>query len=95
MWSKLGYVVFAADMFGVLPKDDPETRVQTNIHRNDRALMRARAQAGYDVFVKNPLANIAFQPRASRPTSLSAADSLAISPATLISNDQRRSTNAQ
>ena len=59
MWSKLGYVVFAADMFGVLPKDDPATRVQTDIHRKDRALMRARAQAGYDVFVKNPLVDTA------------------------------------
>jgi dienelactone hydrolase len=42
-WAKLGYVVFAADMFGVIPKTDPETRVQTDIYRKDRALMKARA----------------------------------------------------
>ena len=53
-WAKLGYVVFAADMFGVIPKTDPETRVQTDIYRKDRALMRARAQAGFDVLMKNP-----------------------------------------
>jgi dienelactone hydrolase len=59
MYSKLGYVVFAADIFGVLPKDDPETRVQTDIYRKDRALMKARTQAGFDVFVKNPLVDTA------------------------------------
>jgi dienelactone hydrolase len=53
-WAKLGYVVFAADMFGVIPKTDPETRVQTDIYRKDRALMRARAQAGFDMLMKNP-----------------------------------------
>jgi dienelactone hydrolase len=54
-WSKLGYVVFAADIFGVLPKDDPETRVQTEIYRADRALMKARTQAGFDTMLKNQM----------------------------------------
>ena len=54
-WAKLGYVVFAADIYGVLPKDDPETRVQTDIYRNDRALMKARAQAGFDTLLKSPM----------------------------------------
>lgn len=54
-WAKLGYVVFAADIYGVLPKDDPETRVQTDIYRNDRALMKARTQAGFDALLKNPM----------------------------------------
>jgi dienelactone hydrolase len=59
MWSKQGYVVFAADIFGALPKDDPETRKLTDIYRNDRALMRARTLAAFDVFTKNPLVDTA------------------------------------
>jgi dienelactone hydrolase len=46
MWAKLGYVSFAADIFGygqgVLPKDVPEMQAQTEIYSKDRALMRAR-----------------------------------------------------
>jgi dienelactone hydrolase len=58
-WAKLGYVAFAADIFGygqgVLPKDVPEMTAQTTIYSNDRALMRARTQAGYDTLLKNPM----------------------------------------
>jgi dienelactone hydrolase len=58
-WAKLGYVSFAADIFGygqgVLPKDVPETQAQTAIYTKDRALMRARTQAGFDTLVKNPM----------------------------------------
>lgn len=58
MWSKLGYVAFAADIFGygqgVLPKDVPEMTAQTTIYTKDRPLMRARTQAGYDTLVKQP-----------------------------------------
>jgi len=58
-WAKLGYVSFAADIFGygqgVLPKDVPEMQAQTTIYSNDRALMRARTQAGYDALLKNPM----------------------------------------
>ena len=59
MWAKLGYVAFAADMFGygegVLPKDVPEMQAQTAIYTKDRALMRARAQAGFDVLARQPM----------------------------------------
>jgi dienelactone hydrolase len=59
LWAKLGYVGFAADIFGygqgVLPKDVPEMQAQTNIYTKDRPLMRARTQAGYDTLVKNPM----------------------------------------
>ena len=59
MWAKLGYVAFAADIFGygegLLPKDVPEMSAQTTIFRKDRALTRARTQAGYDALVKHPL----------------------------------------
>src|SRR5256712_2890523 len=59
IWAKLGYVTFAADIFGyvegVLPKDVPEMQAQIAIYDKDRALMRARTQAAFDVLVKNPL----------------------------------------
>jgi dienelactone hydrolase len=59
IWAKLGYVSFAADIFGygqgVLPKDVPEMQAQTAIYTNDRALMRARTQAGYDALLKSPM----------------------------------------
>ena len=58
-WAKLGYVTFAADIFGygegVLPKDVPEMQAQIAIYSNDRALMRARTQAGFDTLLKNPM----------------------------------------
>jgi len=59
MWAKLGYVAFAADIFGygegVLPKTVPEMQAQTDIYAKDRALMRARTQAAFDALVKSPL----------------------------------------
>jgi dienelactone hydrolase len=58
-WAKLGYVSFAADIFGygqgVLPKDVPEMTAQTTIYTKDRPLMRARTQAGFDTLIKNPM----------------------------------------
>jgi dienelactone hydrolase len=53
-WSKLGYYVFATDMFGMLPKNLDEITAQTDMFRNDRALMKARAQAGFDTLGKQP-----------------------------------------
>ena len=59
MYAKLGYVGFAADFFGygqgVLPKDVPEMQAQTAIYNKDRNLMKARAQAGFDTLIKNPM----------------------------------------
>jgi dienelactone hydrolase len=59
LWAKLGYVSFAADIFGygqgVLPKDVPEMQAQTAIYSDDRPLMRARTQAGYEALLKNPM----------------------------------------
>ena len=58
-WAKLGYVSFATDIFGygqgVLPKNVEEMTAQTTIYSKDRALMRARIQAGYDTLVKKPM----------------------------------------
>ena len=57
MIARLGYVVFAADIFGkdVVPKEIPEMTRLTNIYNTDRPLMRARARAGFDVLAKNPM----------------------------------------
>jgi dienelactone hydrolase len=61
MVAKLGYVVFAEDIFGkgILPKDVPAMTEQTTIYNKDRALMRARAAAGFDVLKANPLVDAA------------------------------------
>ncbi|HEY7298274.1 MAG TPA: dienelactone hydrolase family protein [Xanthobacteraceae bacterium] len=55
MWSNLGYVAFAADIFGVVPKNLDEVLAQTKMFRADRALLRARTQAGFDTLLKNPM----------------------------------------
>jgi dienelactone hydrolase len=59
IWAKLGYVSFAADIYGygqgVLPKTVPEMQAQTDIYTKNRALMRARTQAGFDALAKNPM----------------------------------------
>jgi dienelactone hydrolase len=59
LWAKLGYVSFAADIFGygqgILPKNVEEMTAQTQIYSKDRPLMRARTQAGYDALIKNQM----------------------------------------
>ncbi len=57
MIARLGYVVFAADIFGkdIVPKEVPEMTRLTNIYNTDRALMRARARAGFDVLAQHPM----------------------------------------
>jgi dienelactone hydrolase len=57
MMAKLGYVAFAADIFGktIRPKDVKEMIEQSTIYNKDRPLMRARAQAGFDVLRQNPM----------------------------------------
>jgi dienelactone hydrolase len=57
MIAKLGYVVFAEDIFGkgVVPKDVPEMTKLITIYDNDRPLMRARAVAGFDVLKAQPM----------------------------------------
>ena len=55
--SQMGYVVFAADMFGkgVLPQTVPEMQALTGLFNGDRLLTRARAQAGLDWLSANPM----------------------------------------
>jgi dienelactone hydrolase len=55
MWSKLGYVSFGADIFGVVPKNLDEVLAQTKLFRSDRALLKARTQAAFDTLVTNPM----------------------------------------
>ena len=57
MIAKLGYVVFAEDIFGkgVVPKDVPEMTKLITIYNNDRPLMRARAQAGFEILKAQPM----------------------------------------
>lgn len=52
--AKLGYAVFAVDMYGkgVRPTDPKDASAQASIYKNDRALMRERAKAGLDVLTK-------------------------------------------
>jgi dienelactone hydrolase len=55
--AKLGYVVFAEDIFGkgVVPKTVPEMTQTITVYNNDRPLMRARASAGFDVLKGLPM----------------------------------------
>jgi len=57
MIAKMGYVVFAEDIFGkdIVPKTVPEMTALTDIYNKDRALMRTRSNAGFDVLRKNPM----------------------------------------
>ena len=61
MIAGLGYVVFAEDMFGkgVVPKTVPEMMDTIAIYDKDRALMRARALAGFDVLKAQPMVDAA------------------------------------
>ena len=57
LYAKLGYAVFAVDMFGygegVLPKTAPEMTAQIVKYYKDRPLMKARAGAGLDAMLKH------------------------------------------
>lgn len=59
LYARLGYAVFAVDIFGfgqgVLPKTVPEMTAQIVTYYKDRALMKARAQAGLDAMLRNPM----------------------------------------
>ncbi len=54
--AQLGYVVFAADIYGkgVRPKDSAEAMELVKIYKGNRPLMRARAQAAYSELLKQP-----------------------------------------
>ncbi len=55
--AKLGYVAFAADIYGkgIRPQNPEESGKQATIYRQDRKLLRERAKAGLEVLQKHPL----------------------------------------
>ena len=57
MFARMGYVAFAADMYGkgVVPQTVPEMQELSRLYGNDRPLMRARARAGLGAFSANPM----------------------------------------
>ncbi|MBD3218366.1 MAG: prolyl oligopeptidase family serine peptidase [candidate division Zixibacteria bacterium] len=59
MLAKMGYVAFAADIYGkgIRPKNTDEASKQATIYRSDRELMRARAQAGLNYLRELDLSN--------------------------------------
>ncbi|GAB4341715.1 MAG: dienelactone hydrolase family protein [Candidatus Abyssubacteria bacterium] len=57
--AKLGYVAFAADIYGkgIRPTTREEAAKQAGIYRKDRQLMRARAKAALDVLRNHTLSD--------------------------------------
>lgn len=57
MLAKLGYVAFAADIYGkgIRPVAQSEAAKTAGIYKNDRPLMRARVRAGLDELKKQKL----------------------------------------
>jgi dienelactone hydrolase len=53
--ADLGYIAFALDMYGVIPKDDQEAFALAKVYGEDRQLMRSRANAGLEVLKKHQL----------------------------------------
>src|SRR5437763_1953749 len=53
--AELGYVAFAADIYGqgIRPKDPKEAGALAGKYKNDRPLMRERAQAAYETLMKD------------------------------------------
>ena len=54
MLAKLGYVAFAADIYGkgIRPTAQPDAAKTAGIYKNDRTLMRARVKAGLEELKK-------------------------------------------
>jgi len=55
--AELGYVAFAADLYGkgIRPQSRDEAAKQSAVYRNDRKLMRSRAGAALDVLQTNDM----------------------------------------
>ena len=56
--ANLGYIAFALDMYGVIPKYDQEAFALAKIYGDDRPLMRSRANAGLEVLMGHDLTDI-------------------------------------
>ena len=57
MLAEMGYVAFAADIYGqgIRPKTPQEAAAQAGIYKNDRPLMRARTLAALEVLRGSPI----------------------------------------
>jgi dienelactone hydrolase len=57
MLAKMGYVAFAADIYGkgIRPATPAEANKTASMYKNDRALMRARARTGLEVLKSQKL----------------------------------------
>ena len=57
MLAKLGYVVFAVDIYGkgIRPNNPADAAAMSAKYKNDRGLLRERAQAGLQVLKQNSL----------------------------------------
>ena len=57
MLAKLGYVVFATDVYGkgIRPKDPQAAGAESSKYKNDRALLRRRIQAGLEILEKDEM----------------------------------------
>ncbi|AUS99723.1 dienelactone hydrolase [Nostoc sp. CENA543] len=58
--AKMGYVAFAADIYGkgIRPKTTEESGKQATIYRQNRPLLRSRANAGLKALQSNPLTDV-------------------------------------
>ncbi len=57
--AEMGYVAFVADIYGkgIRPQDPKSAGETAGKYKNDRKLMRARAQAAFETLKKNPKVN--------------------------------------
>ena len=57
MIAKMGYVVFAEDIFGVAkpPETVPQMTALTDVYNKDRPKMRARSNSGFETLAKNAM----------------------------------------
>jgi dienelactone hydrolase len=57
MLAGLGYIAFAADIYGkgIRPKTKDEAGKLAGKYKNDRKLLRARVDAAFDAMLKNPM----------------------------------------
>jgi len=55
--ADLGYLAFALDMYGVIPKDDQEAFALAKTYGDNLPLMRSRANAGLEVLKRHKLAD--------------------------------------
>jgi dienelactone hydrolase len=56
--ANLGYIAFALDMYGVIPKNDQEAFALAKTFGDDHPMMRSRANAGLEILKKHQLTDV-------------------------------------